>query len=192
MKYKTILADPPWPLQDARGRPWVIGAGGRRKRGTTVPYEFMLLDDIYALSVGGLAEDESHLYLWVPAKFNREGVGVKCARSWGFTVISEIVWKKRNFGLGAFPRLQHEILLVCRKGKLPFTPRDVGSVQTWDQARAINNGGKIHSAKPDGAIDLIERASPGPYLELFARRKRMGWDTWGDQIWKDVELTEVK
>lgn len=152
----------------------------------------MALDDIYALGVGDVAEDESHLYLWVPAKFNREGIGVKCARAWGFTVINEFVWKKRNFGLGAFPRPQHEILLVCRKGKLPFTPRDVGSVQTWDQARAINNGGKIHSQKPDGAIDLIERASPGPYLELFARRKRMGWDTWGDQIWKDVELVGDK
>ena len=148
----------------------------------------MDLESIYALPIEQLAESDAHLYLWVTARFNREGAGVRCAQAWGFEVVSEIVWAKRNFGLGAFPRPQHEILLVCRRGRLSFEPRDVGSVQSWASPYAHNNGGKIHSGKPDGAIDLIEQASPGPYLELFARRKRMGWDTWGDHIWKDVEM----
>lgn len=185
-KYTTILADPPWPVQDV----WkgAIGRGGRRRNVTEMPYSLMSLDDIFALPVTDLAAVNAHLYLWVTADFNRKGVGVQCSEAWGFEVVSEIVWKKKNFGMGAFPRPQHEILLICRRGKLNYVPRDVGSVQTWSQPRAHNNGGKVHSAKPDGAIDLIERASPGPYLELFARRKRMGWDTWGDQIWQDVEL----
>ena len=147
----------------------------------------MALEEINALQVNDLAADQSHLYLWVPAKLNREGIGVACATAWGFTVVSEIVWHKPGYGLGKFPRPQHEILLVCRKGNLPFTPRDVGSVQKWKQAYTTN-GGKTHSAKPDAAIDLIERASPGPYIELFARRKRIGWDTWGDECFSDVDL----
>ena len=121
--------------------------------------------------------------------FNREGIGAKVARAWGYEPLREFIWAKKSFGMGTFPRPQHEILMVCRRGKLDYGPRDVGSVQWWNQPRAQNNGGKIHSAKPDAAIDMIELASPGPYLELFARQNRMGWDTWGDQCFNDIELT---
>jgi N6-adenosine-specific RNA methylase IME4 len=39
-----------------------------------------------------------------------------------------------------------------------------------------------HSAKPEALQDLAERLSPGPRLELFARRRRAGWTCWGDQL----------
>ena len=189
MKYRTIVADPPWPMTGVALRPWRIGAGGRRFRATVVPYSFMSLEDIYALPVSDLAEADAHLYLWVTAKFNREGIGVKTAEAWGFEVANEIVWAKTNYGLGAFPRPQHEILLICRRGKLPYVPRDVGSVQRWPNPRHnANNGAKIHSAKPEAALDLVELASPGPYLELFARRNRLGWDTWGNEALEHVSL----
>jgi N6-adenosine-specific RNA methylase IME4 len=94
-------------------------------------------------------------------------------------VVDEIIWEKPNFGVGVFPRHCHEPLLVCRRGSLPFTAsRDVRSVQRWRQPQ-MTNGGKTHSAKPDGALDLVEQASPGPYVELFSRRPRLGWDSWG-------------
>jgi N6-adenosine-specific RNA methylase IME4 len=179
-RYRTLVVDPPWPLtgdQTVRVRPrqWA-GKGGRRGRGTAFPYEVRSLEWIHALAVADLAEDDAHLYLWVPASFNREGHGVSTARAWGFDVVSEIVWDKINFGLGRFPRPQHELLLVCRRGKLPFRVNNAGSVQRWHALRAKGNGGRIHSAKPDGSYDLIEQASPGPYAELFARRARFGWD----------------
>lgn len=162
-RYRTIVADPPWPMAEVRCRPW-SGAGGRRRRATRFPYATMSLDDIMALPVSEMAEDDAHLYLWVPAKLNREGKGVATAKAWGFEVVSEIVWLKPSFGMGRFPRPGHEIVLVCRRGHLPFT--------------APFN---VHSAKPDGFMDLVEIASPGPYLELFSRRARLGWDTWGDE-----------
>lgn len=69
---------------------------------------------------------------------------------------------KSNFGMGAFPRPGHEPLLICRRGSLPFTDkRNVHSVQTWPQAYECN-GGKKHSRKPDGALDLVEACSPPP------------------------------
>lgn len=193
MKYRAIMADPPWPIGGSQndGRPW-CSKGGRRSRETFFPYETQPLDWISSLPVAGLADpDGSHLYLWVPAGFNREGIGVQTATAWGFSVVSEIVWDKINFGLGKFPRPQHEILLVCRRGKLPFQVNNAGSVQRWHAPRAKGNGGRIHSAKPDGAYDLIEQASPGPYVELFSRRARFGWDAWGDEALGPINFAEV-
>lgn len=184
-KYRTVLADPPWPMR-ATSRPWA-GSGGRRRHATVWPYSVMSIEDICEIDVEAMIAPEAHLFLWVPASFNREGVGVSVARVWGFEPLNEIVWAKPNFGLGRFPRPQHEILLVCRRGALPFRLRDVGSVQFWALPR-LKDGGRIHSAKPDGAIDLIERASPGPYLELFARRARFGWDYWGNESLGTAEL----
>ena len=190
--YRTIVADPPWRVEGSQddGRPW-CSKGGRRSRETFFPYQTQTLDWIKSLRVGDLAEAQAHLYLWVPARFNREGIGVDVVRTWGFEVVSEIVWAKPSFGLGKFPRPQHEILLVARRGALPFAINNAGSVQTWHQPRGKGNGGKIHSAKPDGSYDLIEQASPGPYLELFSRRARLGWATWGDEALHGTEALSV-
>lgn len=186
--FRTILADPPWNVggdAQARSRPWCI-KGGIRQRDSFFPYRVQSLEWVKALPVADLAEDESHLYLWVPAKLNREGKGVEVAEAWGFRVVSEIVWFKPVFGLGKFPRPQHEIILVCRRGRLPFQLNNVGSVQRWTQPR--NGAGRVHSAKPEDCCDLIERASPGPYVELFARRMRLGWECWGDQVESTIEF----
>lgn len=181
--YRTIVADPPWPIR------WNGGAGGRRRRAVPLAYPLMSIEAIAELPIAGLAEPDAHLYLWVTPELYRRGIGVAVAAAWGFPdVVGEIIWRKPNFGMGAFPRPGHEPLLVCRRGSLPFARRDVHSVQAWQQPRAGQNGGKIHSAKPDGALDLIESASPGPYLELFARRQRLGWDTWGDEALPHVVL----
>jgi N6-adenosine-specific RNA methylase IME4 len=188
-RYRTIVADPPWPIH------WTQSAKMRRNgRGEMhriikrdLGYPVMDIEEIAALPVSDLAEADAHLYLWITPKLNREGVGVEIARAWGFRVVSEIIWAKRNFGMGAFPRPGHEPLLICRRGSLPFATRNTHSVQTWDHPRSFG-GSKIHSAKPDAALDLVEQASPGPYLELFARRQRLGWDTWGDEALCHVDL----
>lgn len=172
--YSTLVVDPPWPMR------WDgSGSGGRRRNATPLRYSLMTLDDIKALPVSEIAAPDAHLYLWVTPDLNRRGEGVATAEAWGFTVVDEIIWHKPNLGVGRFPRHCHEPLLVCRRGSVPFTAaRDVRSVQTWTQVFG-NKGGKTHSAKPDAALDLIETASPGPYVELFCRRPRFGWDSWG-------------
>jgi hypothetical protein len=65
---------------------------------------------------------------WRQGPRRQSPLGVDVAEAWGFDVISEIVWDKLNFGLGKFPRPQHEILLVCRRGSLPFQVNNAGSV----------------------------------------------------------------
>jgi N6-adenosine-specific RNA methylase IME4 len=138
----------------------------------------MTLEDIMALPVAELADQDCHLFLWVVAGVHREGVGAEVCRAWGFRLLGDIIWRKPNYGLGAFPRPQHEAIIIGRRGGARFTRNDVGSVQSWPQVYATN-GGKTHSAKPAAAYDLIESASPGPYVDLFARQQRLGWDSWG-------------
>lgn len=183
-RYRTIVADPPGP----DGSWWV---GGGRRAGessgcakvydaTAPTYQLMSLDAICAVPVDALAEPHAHLYLWVPDLHLVEGNAALVARAWGFEPGRLIIWRKKNWGAGRFPRPAHKALVVCRRGDLPFADiYDEPSVQDWKQPYAGRS--KIHSAKPDGALDLIERASPGPYVELFARRARFGWDYFGDQ-----------
>jgi N6-adenosine-specific RNA methylase IME4 len=191
--YRTIVADPPWPFEWTGGGAYRINGRGDRslnhrfKKG--MPYPTMSIDDIAALPVAELAADDAHLFLWIPDCHLIEGHGAMVARAWGFEPLRLLIWRKRGYGLGRFPRPQHEALVVCRRGGLPFAVADEGSVQDW---RFPYEGGvRVHSRKPDGALDLIERASPGPYLELFARRARFGWDYWGDQSLGTAEMPEA-
>lgn len=167
--YRTIVADPPWPKRAITG----TLSGNRR-----FPYSLMTLEDIAAMPVAELADESARLFLWVTAGYNRDGVGVATAAAWGFNVTAEIIWEKPCIGLGRFPRMCHEVLLIGSKGSMKWTgPRNVRSVQRWPQLWC--GGRLVHSAKPAAAFDLVESVSPGPYVELFARRQRLGWDHWG-------------
>jgi N6-adenosine-specific RNA methylase IME4 len=134
-------------------------------------YDLMPLSAIRALPVNELAERDAHLYLWAVVPMLDEAFDV--IRGWGFKPSTAITWCKPGPGLGGGWRNNTEFLLVGRRGKLPFQATGKG---TWYVASR-----KGHSQKPDLFIDLIGQMSPGPYVELFARRQRLGWDTWGDQ-----------
>lgn len=157
------------------------------KRG--LEYRTMPLDDIAALPIESVVDVDANLFLWIPDCHLVEGHGARIARAWGFEPQRAIVWAKSGYGLGRFPRPQHEIMLVCRRGNLRFQVADEGSVQHW--GLVYENGARKHSAKPDASLDLIERASPGPYLELFARRARLGWDYWGNESLQTIELADA-
>lgn len=173
MKYRTIAIDPPWPYR------WTGDSTSPR----AISYPTMGMLEIAELPLKNLAESEAHLYLWITADFNRRGEGSRLVQWWGFEYVGEIVWAKPGLGMGRFPRITHEFLCVGRRGKLPFAPpHDVHSVQHWP------NSSK-HSEKPDAAYDLMERVSPGPRLEMFARRQRLGWDTWGNEALDHLELS---
>lgn len=180
-RYRTIVADPPWEI--ARR----ISAGGRRKRATEVPYSFMSIAEIMALPVPDLADEQAHLYLWSTRRNFREGIAVAVARAWGFEPCGELIWGLRNPGMGGVNGNGHEPILLAARGGLPWPKKELpAGVVFWRQPYAH---GKIHSAKPDGLQDLVERLSPGPYLEMFARRNRLGWDTFGNEALQHVEIS---
>jgi N6-adenosine-specific RNA methylase IME4 len=59
----------------------------------------------------------------------------------------------------------------------------------WKWSRVYENGHIAHSAKPEAFLDMVERVSPAPRLELFARTQRLGWDSWGDEALNHITLT---
>lgn len=183
--YRTIVADPPWPIRWSNGGAWRTNGRGERHRNkrfrVPLDYPTMPVQDICDLPVRELAESNAVLWLWVTDRFALEGAGAAVARAWGFEPLRFLVWEKHELGMGNCPRGSHELCLVCTRGRSLFTRRDVRSVQRW-------KGRKQHSAKPDGFFDLIVDCSPGPYLELFARRQRLGWDSWGDEALCHVEM----
>ncbi len=173
MRYTTIVADPPWALE------WNANVGNGRSGRRGLPYPTMTLEEICALSVNDLAERDAHLWLWTTATFLWDAPRV--ALSWGFRPTYTLTWAKPGIGVGGRFRHSAEFLLFCeRGGALPIKRRDAGTWFGWPKGE--------HSAKPDAFYDLVESVSPGPYLEMFARRARFGWDYWGDESLGTAEL----
>ena len=172
--YKTIYADPPWQFQNRTGK--VAPEHKRLNR-----YPTMTLDSIKSLPVEKIADDKSHLYLWVPNALLPEGLEVM--KTWGFEYKTNLIWEKirkdgqpDGRGVGFYFRNVTEILLFGIRGDKNRT-LDPGRSQV-NLVRAMK---REHSRKPDEFVDLIESCSPGPYLEMFARGNRDGWDMWGNQ-----------
>lgn len=164
--FRTILADPPWPAQ-----------GGERH------YRTMSLERIKGLPVADLAASDAHLWLWTTNALLPQAYEV--ARAWGFTVRSPLTWVKFRLGLSGPSQLRNatEHLLFCTRGRAPVGFR---SQPTWFNAPVTE-----HSRKPAEQFAIIERVSPGPYLELFARRRpesREPWAVWGNEVTSDVRL----
>jgi N6-adenosine-specific RNA methylase IME4 len=188
-RYRTIVADPPWPHPDSGKRTLsTAGFWAERHVGTrsVVPYGRMSLEDIAALPVGELAEDDAHLYVWTTNRFLLDAYRI--VDSWGFRPSTLLVWCKepRGLGLGGAFTITTEFVLFARRGSLPPLARSDSTWFRWK--RPYVNGVAAHSHKPEGFIDLVEQTSPGPYVELFARRARFGWDYWGDESLGTAEL----
>ena len=164
--FATILVDPPWPLQSGEKH-----------------YRTMSLARIKALPVGALAARDAHVWLWTTNALLPKAYEV--AEAWGFTVRSPLTWVKFRLGLGGRYQLRNatEQLLFCTRGKAPLGSR---SQPTWFNAPV-----QEHSRKPAEQFAIIERVSPGPYLELFARRRpesNQPWAVWGDQVDSDIRI----
>jgi len=165
--YKTVMADPPWDIQQK-------GAHGAINH-----YDLMTLDRIKAMPVADLTDPEgSHCWLWVTNASLRAGYDV--LEAWGFTPRSVMTWCKPRLGLGVYLRNSTEHILLGTRGKAPVLFR---SQPTWTFAAR-----QEHSQKPEEQYAIIERVSPGPYLELFARRHQPGWDVWGNEIDSDISI----
>lgn len=175
--YRTLVADPPWETKVPRARGKVGMADGRSE----AHYSTMDLDSICALPVEALAESNAHLYLWVMASGLGDGLAVLDA--WGFTFKTTLTWIKDGaLGLGAYFRTQTEHVLFAVRGSLP-TLDAAKSQRSYFIAPKLG-----HSVKPPAFGDLVESCSPGPYVELFARQPRLGWDAWGRGV-ENIPLT---
>src|SRR5262245_45254133 len=164
----TLLADPPWRFGDSLPGP---------KRGAAKNYATMSTDDLCRLVLPDVAAD-ARLFLWRVASMQEEALRVM--RAWGFVPKAEVVWVKktvhgkRHFGMGRTVRMEHEVCLIGARGRPPLLSRSVRSVFEAPYTK--------HSGKPDAFYDIVESLSPGPYCELFAERRRAGWQSIGNAL----------
>jgi N6-adenosine-specific RNA methylase IME4 len=179
--YSTIVVDPPWAYKEGwpgastspnsnMNRGVVPEAAKRRK---PLPYSSMTVQEIAALPVAELAAADACLFLWTTNRYIREGFRVAVA--WGFRPSQVLTWCKapRGIGPGGTFATTTEFVIYARRGN-PATTRTDSTWWHWPRA---NNG--AHSSKPAAFFDLVEAVGPGPYVELFCRRPRLGWDSWG-------------
>ncbi len=164
-RFRTIYADPPWPYDNEADR----GAAVKH-------YPVMSLDDIRRVPVSALAAKSAHLHLWSTNGFLREAL--ELIDAWEFKYKSCFVWVKPDLGCGNYWRVSHEFLLLGVRGRLPFRDR---AQQSWLAAPRLE-----HSRKPGRVRLLIERVSPGPYLELYGRAAvpDSDWTVFGNQVEK--------
>jgi N6-adenosine-specific RNA methylase IME4 len=172
--YRTIVADPPWKSNNAGGAYGAMGTARVARYAIDVRpdafYSTMTVEDICALPVPLLADRDAHLYLWTTCSDIARALAVM--ESWGFTYKTMLTWVKvGRWGLGAYFRTQTEHVLFGVRGSLPTSATDQ---LNYFEARKAG-----HSVKPAAFADIVERSSPGPYIELFARAPRLGWDHWG-------------
>lgn len=173
-RFGTILADPPWRFTNRTGK---IAPEHRRLS----RYGTMDLMDIKSLPVGDVAADPAHLYLWVPNALLKEGLEVM--KAWDFEYKTNLVWHKvrkdggsDGRGVGFYFRNVTELILFGVRGKGARTHAPGRS-----QVNLLATRKREHSRKPDELYDIIERCSPGPRLELFARGARKGWRHFGNE-----------
>jgi N6-adenosine-specific RNA methylase IME4 len=134
----------------------------------------MTLDAIRNEPVKQLAAQQAHLHLWTTNAFLPEAFGV--IQAWGFQYKSCLIWIKPQLGMGNYWRVSHEFLLLGVRGGLPFRDR---TCRSWLSAQRT-----VHSRKPFAFRALIERVSPGPYLELYGREEHpnTAWTVYGNQV----------
>jgi len=169
-RYRCILMDPPW---DERG-------GGKCCRGAQRHYQVAGVEDIRR-SILASPEwrpcADAHLWMWATSNHLPDALWLIDAL--GFRYVTSAAWVKMRagklqIGLGQYMRHAHELLLLATRGSLPVPPpeRRMPSVILAERT--------AHSRKPATQYALIEAVSPGPRLEMFARRAWPGWDHHGD------------
>lgn len=177
-KYKIIYADPAWSYSDKRK-----GSLG----GASNHYSTMALSDIKNLPISNFADENCILFLWVTLPLIQEGLDTM--KAWGFKYktlgFSWIKLNKKNqkpfFGIGHYTKSNCELCLIGIKGRPEIKDNTISSVLIEAKAE--------HSKKPDSVRNkIIQLMGDIPRIELFARQKIKGWDSWGNEIKSDIKL----
>ena len=188
MKYKVIYADPPWKqrggrkLEGYKKDTFIVSDNSPQK----LYYPTMSVEEICSLPVKDLADSNCALFMWVTNKYLPDARRV--VESWGFKYSATIVWAKNKHGggLGGNVKISTEFLIYATKGK-SVCKKPIQ--QSWiNVKKEYVNGYPKGSKKPTFFANLIKEHFEGPYIELFARDKKEGFDSWGNEIKNDIEL----
>lgn len=149
----------------------------------------MSIEDICKLPVEKIVDKDCVLFMWMT--FPTLVEGLKVLENWGFKYKTvAFVWIKQNkktpslfWGLGFWTRANAEICILATKGKPKRISAKVHQV--------IISPVEEHSKKPDETRKrIVELLGDIPRVELFARQKVNGWDSWGNEVKCDIDLME--
>lgn len=168
LESQVLYADPPWAFNNSG-----FNQSAAQK------YPTLSIEDICKYSDGEKSvrqlakEKESVLFLWVPEALVPEGLEV--VKAWGFAYKAQMVWKKdRAPGIGWWVNSKHELLFIGAKGT------ELHPAIKYDSV--FEAPVTAHSKKPELVYEMIEAMYTGPYIELFARNLRNGWESWGNEV----------
>lgn len=170
------MADPPWPMRGGRN-----GKKGYSKTmSPDAQYTLMTVRQICELRVNEIVLPQAHLWLWVPSLYLRHAFDVIDA--WGFRYVTNACWYKTGgrIGLGQYLRTKHELCLFAVRGPTYYARDERGKRPCVESA--FKSDRLEHSRKPDDVHAMAELLSPAGRIELFARRRMKGWDSWGNQV----------
>jgi len=181
-RYAVIYADPPWHFATYSNR--------NQTRAAWNHYEIMSLDAIKQMPIAEHAADDCVLLLWAIDPLLDRAFEVIKAWNFSFRTVG-FYWVKQNLrspsyftGLGYYTRANPETCLLATRGHPKRRAKDV--------PKLIVTPRREHSRKPDETITRIERLFEGPYLEVFARVARPGWDNFGDQVERFVPSNLIR
>jgi len=185
--YGAMYADPAWRFEVWNGATAVKARNSASTyTSAAVHYQTMSYDELAALPISELAADDSALFLWICWPMLPQAMSL--IETWGFVYKTcAFAWMKAHagqiemfrddldtsMGMGYWTRANSEVCLLATRGK----PKRLNA----DVRQGIIAPRREHSRKPDGIHERIERLVTGPYLELFARQRRTGWDCWGNE-----------
>ena len=183
-KYKTIVIDPPWQY-GVWGKASIPRSKNHIPKDEPMHYDTMTIDEIKALPLIKYADSDCELYLWTTQKYLP--IAFEVLKEWGWKYCQTLTWCKKPMGTGQGGVFcpTTEFLILGRLGKMPKVKR-IDSTW-WEIKRTMK-----HSQKPEFFQDMIETVSEPPRLEIFARRKREGWDVFGNEVESDIELIGEK
>ena len=166
--FRVIYADPPWKYND-KCEEGAIQSGGAEKH-----YPTMSITELCNMELPKIADD-AVLFLWTTSPLLEESFAV--IKAWGFKYKASFVWDKIKHNMGHYNSVRHEFLLICTKGSC--TP---DNLKLFDSVQSIEKTDK-HSQKPHEFREIIKTLYPtGNAIELFAREKHDGWESWGNEI----------
>lgn len=162
--FPIIYADPPWRYEHSE----------TDSRKIENQYPTMELDQICGLPINQVAADDCLLFMWATSPKLHEAMSV--IDTWGFDYRTCMVWIKDKIGMGYYARQKHELLLIAKRGEIP-PPLPANRPDS-----VISAARGKHSEKPEEVYEIIERMYPElPKIELFCRRRREGWEAWGNE-----------
>lgn len=163
--YRVIYADCPWKYDHSN-----LNTYGHAES----HYDSLSTDELCLLPVPEMAASNAVLFLWATSPKLPDAL--KVIEAWGFEYKTSFVWYKIKHNYGHYNSVRHEFLLIATRGScLPDVPELIDSVQTIERS-------DTHSEKPEEFRQIIDRLYPhGSRIELFARAKCNGWETWGNE-----------